>query len=151
MQKSLFVTASFFIAAVPFCIAQGSALHYTVPSAAAPGKTTTVTFFGENLSEATALWTSFPAKVTRVSSSETNDSGHGKVAQSWVGTGQNEEIAPDDLAKAVGADTLDALAKQTGMSRSDLLEGLSQQLPELVDQLTPHGRLPNADEAGRMV
>jgi len=80
MQKSLFVTASFFIAAVPFCIAQGPALHYTVPSAAAPGKTTTVTFFGENLSEATALSTSFPAKVTRVSSSETNDSGHGKVA-----------------------------------------------------------------------
>jgi uncharacterized protein YidB (DUF937 family) len=82
---------------------------------------------------------------------EFQDSGHGKVAQSWVGTGQNEQIAPDDLAKAIGADTLDTLAKQTGMSHSDLLAGLSQQLPELVDQLTPHGRLPNADEAQRMV
>ena len=80
MQKSLFVAASFFIAAVPSCIAQGPVLHYTVPSAAVPGKTTTVTFFGENLSEATALWTSFPAKVTRVSSSETNDSDRGKIA-----------------------------------------------------------------------
>jgi uncharacterized protein YidB (DUF937 family) len=43
------------------------------------------------------------------------------------------------------------LAKQTGMNRNDLLAGLSQQLPDLVDQLTPHGRLPTEEEAQRMV
>jgi uncharacterized protein YidB (DUF937 family) len=37
------------------------------------------------------------------------------------------------------------------MDRNDLLEGLSQHLPELVDQLTPQGRLPTEDEASRMV
>jgi uncharacterized protein YidB (DUF937 family) len=79
------------------------------------------------------------------------NSGHGEVAKSWVGTGENEDIAPGDLAHALGADAINALTRQTGMSRDELLAGLSQQLPELVDQLTPHGRLPSADEAGRMV
>ena len=43
------------------------------------------------------------------------------------------------------------LAKQTGMSRDELLAGLSQHLPGLIDHLTPQGRLPTADEAKRMI
>jgi uncharacterized protein YidB (DUF937 family) len=82
---------------------------------------------------------------------ELQASGQGKVAQSWIGTGPNHEIAPGDLADALGSDTLDALTKQTGLRRDDLLAGLSQQLPDLVDQLTPHGRLPTEAEASRMV
>jgi uncharacterized protein YidB (DUF937 family) len=76
-------------------------------------------------------------------------SGQGKVAQSWVGKGPNEDIEPGDLANALGADTINALSQQTGMSRDDLLAGLSQQLPQLVDQLTPDGRLPTEHEASR--
>ena len=76
-------------------------------------------------------------------------SGQGRTAQSWVGRGENEDIAPDDLANALGADTISALSQQTGMSRDDLLQGLSQNLPELVDQLTPDGRLPTEEEAQR--
>ena len=79
------------------------------------------------------------------------DSGHGKEMQSWIGTGANQDIAPKDLAHALGDDTIDALSKQTGLSRDDLLKGLSQQLPDLVDQLTPHGRPPSAEEAARLV
>jgi uncharacterized protein YidB (DUF937 family) len=82
---------------------------------------------------------------------ELQDSGHGRTAQSWVGRGPNEDIAPGDLASALGTDTLDTLSRQTGMGRDELLAGLSQHLPELVDQLTPDGRLPTAAEAGRMV
>jgi uncharacterized protein YidB (DUF937 family) len=37
------------------------------------------------------------------------------------------------------------------MGRQDLLEGLSQHLPEFVDQLTPQGRLPSEEEGSRMV
>jgi uncharacterized protein YidB (DUF937 family) len=76
-------------------------------------------------------------------------SGQGRTAQSWVGRGANEEIAPDDLANALGADTIAALSQQTGMPRDELLQGLSQNLPELVDQLTPDGRLPTEEEAQR--
>lgn len=76
-------------------------------------------------------------------------SGQGNAAQSWVKPGANQEIAPNDLANALGADTINALAQQTGMSRDDLLQGLSQHLPDLVDQLTPDGRLPTESEVQR--
>jgi uncharacterized protein YidB (DUF937 family) len=82
---------------------------------------------------------------------ELQDSGHGRVAQSWVGTGPNEDIAPKDLANALGSDTLNTLSQQSGLSVNDLLAGLSQHLPDLVDQLTPNGRLPTEQEASRMV
>src|SRR3954447_13291803 len=65
------------------------------------------------------------------------NAGHGQAAQSWVGTGPNQAIAPNDLEAALGDETIDALAKQTGMMRADLLAGLSQHLPRVVDQLTP--------------
>jgi uncharacterized protein YidB (DUF937 family) len=82
---------------------------------------------------------------------ELQESGHGRVAQSWVDTGQNQEIAPHHLADVLGSDTLDALSQQTGLGRQDLLAGLSHHLPDLIDQLTPNGRLPTEEEALRMV
>jgi uncharacterized protein YidB (DUF937 family) len=82
---------------------------------------------------------------------EFQQGGLGQAAQTWVGTGPNQQIASNDLARALGSDTLDALSKQTGVGREDLLAGLSQHLPDLINQLTPNGRLPTAEEASRMV
>jgi uncharacterized protein YidB (DUF937 family) len=82
---------------------------------------------------------------------EFQDSGHGRAAQSWVGTGANQKIAPNDLASVLGHDTLEALSQHTGVGREDLLAGLSQHLPDLIDQLTPSGRLPTEQEASRMI
>jgi uncharacterized protein YidB (DUF937 family) len=79
------------------------------------------------------------------------ESGQGDAARSWVGSGPNKTISQGDLANALGTDTLDELAEQTGMNRGDLLSGLSQHLPRFVDQLTPDGRLPTEEEAHRMV
>jgi uncharacterized protein YidB (DUF937 family) len=76
--------------------------------------------------------------------------GYGRQAQSWVGHGENETIPPDDLAKALGVDDIDKLTQQTGMNRDELLSGLSQHLPNFVDQLTPEGRLPTEQEATEM-
>lgn len=77
--------------------------------------------------------------------------GHGQAAQSWVGTGPNQEISETDLAKSIGIDDIDAVASHAGMSRDELLSGLRRELPGAVDQLTPHGRLPTEDEAQRWV
>jgi uncharacterized protein YidB (DUF937 family) len=79
------------------------------------------------------------------------ENGHGDVAHSWVGPGNNKTISENDLASALGGDTLDSLAQQAGMDRGDLLSGLSRYLPDFVDELTPEGRLPTEDEADRMV
>ena len=78
-------------------------------------------------------------------------SGHEQAAQSWVGRGANQEISAGDLESALGADTLDVLAHQTGMDRGELLSGLRQQLPDFIDQLTPDGRPPTTEEWSRMI
>ena len=78
-------------------------------------------------------------------------SGHGETANSWVGKGDNKPIAPGDLANALGADQIQSLSAQSGLSRDELLSGLSQYLPQVVDHLTPDGRLPTENEiAGRV-
>jgi uncharacterized protein YidB (DUF937 family) len=69
-------------------------------------------------------------------------SGLHEEANSWVGTGPNKTIAPTDLAKALGDDQINAMMQHSGLSRDELLEGLSRHLPQLVDQLTPQGKVP---------
>jgi uncharacterized protein YidB (DUF937 family) len=77
--------------------------------------------------------------------------GHSETVNSWVGTGPNKQISPNDLSGALGSDRISALIEQTGMSRDDLLRGLSQYLPQVVDQLTPQGRVPTEQEAQRLL
>lgn len=72
--------------------------------------------------------------------------GHGDAVDSWVGTGPNREMAPRDVEQAIGPDVLDDLVEQTGLPRDELLARLSRELPNAVDQYTPHGRVPNDDE-----
>jgi uncharacterized protein YidB (DUF937 family) len=78
-------------------------------------------------------------------------SGQGDVAKSWVGTGANKQISPADLEKTLGHDTVKSLADQAGLSSLDLLSGLSQHLPGMVDHMTPQGRMPTSEEMSRMV
>src|SRR5438552_7389802 len=79
-MRNLFIRALVFILIDLSCIGQSPVLNHAVPSAVAPGKTTTLTFFGEKLNGATELWTSFPAKVSRISSDKTNDPSSGEIA-----------------------------------------------------------------------
>jgi len=72
------------------------------------------------------------------------ENGQGDVADSWVKSGPNKDIAPNQLEKAIGPDVLTMLAKQTGMSREEILSRLSKELPSAVDKYTPNGRLPSA-------
>jgi len=76
-------------------------------------------------------------------------SGQGDVANSWVQTGPNKEIGEPQLGEALGNDTLDQLAKQTGLSRDELLSRLKTVLPTAVDKLTPQGRLPTEEETAQ--
>ena len=73
-------------------------------------------------------------------------SGHGDIMDSWVSTGPNRPIQPHQLESALGRDTVDNLSRQTGLGRDDLLSQLSRALPNAVDGLTPHGRLPQEPE-----
>ena len=61
---------------------------------------------------------------------------------SWIGPGANQSIQPGQLGSALGQTTLDDLAARTGMSREELLNQLSAALPQLINHLTPNGRMP---------
>ena len=77
--------------------------------------------------------------------------GLGDQANSWVSNGPNKQVSPGDLGSALGADQIEALSSQSGLSRDDLLQGLSQFLPDVVNKLTPDGRLPDENEMSRWI
>jgi uncharacterized protein YidB (DUF937 family) len=69
--------------------------------------------------------------------------GLGDVVKSWIGTGPNQPISPNQLGSALGPKIIQVLAQKTGMSEQELTAQLSQILPGVVDKLTPSGRLPS--------
>ena len=72
--------------------------------------------------------------------------GHADAVQSWIGHGQNAPIAPQQLENALGPDTVSTLAQQTNLPRDQLMAQLSGALPQVIDKLTPDGKLPAADQ-----
>lgn len=69
-------------------------------------------------------------------------SGLERQADSWVGAGTNLPVSAEELMNALGRGRVSELAAQTGMPEQQVGEGLASLLPELVNQLTPQGRLP---------
>jgi uncharacterized protein YidB (DUF937 family) len=76
-------------------------------------------------------------------------SGHGDVINSWIGSGQNQSITPDQLHQALGPDAVNNLSRMTGVPSQDLVSELSRVLPGIVDKLTPQGRVPDHAEMSR--
>lgn len=76
--------------------------------------------------------------------------GHDDKVQSWVSTGANKQIAPNEIEQALGEERIQWLMEQTGMPKDQLLHGLSGELPQAIDKLTPDGRIPTDDELSRL-
>jgi uncharacterized protein YidB (DUF937 family) len=71
--------------------------------------------------------------------------GLGDLVSSWVGTGQNLPATADQIAKGLGATKLGAIASQLGVTPEQASSTLSKVLPDIVDKLTPNGKLPTGD------
>jgi uncharacterized protein YidB (DUF937 family) len=69
--------------------------------------------------------------------------GLGHIADSWVRSGPNQPVSPEQLQNVFGADRVNNMASHAGMQPGDFLSQLSQHLPNAVDRLTPNGRLPD--------
>jgi uncharacterized protein YidB (DUF937 family) len=65
--------------------------------------------------------------------------GLGATVRSWVGTGANQPISPDQVHQALGVDTIKDLAAKSGLSTDELANKLSGILPQAIDHLTPGG------------
>ena len=70
--------------------------------------------------------------------------GLGATVRSWVGTGANQAVTPDQIHQAFGSDTIKAMAAKVGLSPDVLAAKLSQVLPQAIDHLTPGGAVPKA-------
>jgi uncharacterized protein YidB (DUF937 family) len=74
--------------------------------------------------------------------SEFEKNGLGTTVRSWVGTGPNQAISPDEVHRALGPDLLRQLSEKSGLSVQDLAQRLAQVLPQAVDKMTPDGAIP---------
>jgi uncharacterized protein YidB (DUF937 family) len=68
--------------------------------------------------------------------------GLGPTADSWVGTGPNAPVHPQDVHNVLDPQTIQDISRQTGLSPQETTERLAQVLPNVVDKLTPHGQVP---------
>ena len=68
--------------------------------------------------------------------------GLGETVKSWVSTGPNQPISPDQVHSVLGADLLQQLAAKSGLSIDDLKNKLAQVLPAAIDKITPGGTIP---------
>jgi uncharacterized protein YidB (DUF937 family) len=78
-----------------------------------------------------------------------DQSGAGDAARSWVSPGENMPVTPKQIENTFGSDIINQLADQFGLDKTELLKGLSETLPDVVNQLTPDGRLPSEEEISR--
>jgi uncharacterized protein YidB (DUF937 family) len=73
--------------------------------------------------------------------------GYGAQADSWLGTGANQPLAPSAVHDLVGSEELASLSSRLGVDQNEVASGFAQILPEMVDRLSPDGRLePDADQ-----
>jgi len=69
--------------------------------------------------------------------------GYSQQAASWVSTGPNEALEPQAISDVMGTDELSRLSQQLGVSQEEVSSGMGQILPEMVNQLTPQGGVPD--------
>lgn len=74
-----------------------------------------------------------------------NKGGLGDVISSWVGGGPNKPVAPSALANALGPDVLSQFAQKAGIGQAEASSVLASVLPELINQMTPQGQVPQGN------
>ncbi len=73
------------------------------------------------------------------------------AVKSWIGTGQNKPVQPEDLGDALGKRAVTQMADKAGCSQQDLLSQLAKALPGIIDKLTQDGRVPTQAEINQRI
>lgn len=71
-----------------------------------------------------------------------NQQGLGDIISSWVGTGTNAAITPDQIQAVLGRPEIQQLAEKSGVSVDTVKAQLAELLPRLIDKATPEGKIP---------
>ncbi len=129
--------------ATPIAIAAGALLlHHFMGGSSAPTPTPPPTAASGGFLSGGGLLGGLGGLVSKL-----QGAGAGPQVNSWVGPGANQPIAPAQVGTALGPDVIAQLAARTGLNPQQILDGLAKVLPQLVNNLTPSGRLPTAQEA----
>lgn len=84
-----------------------------------------------------------------------NQAGLADTFSSWVSTGENKAIQPDQLKQALGSEAISDVASKVGLDTNTIMPLLAQFLPQIIDKLTPNGAIenqaPNADQLQNVV
>lgn len=83
--------------------------------------------------------------------SEFERGGLGGVVASWVGTGANLPISPDQLQSVLGSEKLQSIAASLGISHQEASSQMAELLPQIVDKLTPAGAVPDQSALGSLL
>jgi uncharacterized protein YidB (DUF937 family) len=67
--------------------------------------------------------------------------GLGDLMNSWVGTGENLPVTPEQIQHGLGSQLLNQLGQKTGLPPDQVASHLSTLLPQIVDKLTPNGKI----------
>lgn len=71
--------------------------------------------------------------------------GLGDVVSSWIGSGNNMPVSSEQIQSTLGSETVKNLASKLGMDSNSFAGQLSNMLPDVVDKLTPDGKMPEGD------
>ena len=74
------------------------------------------------------------------------EKGLGDAMASWISTGENQSVSGDQIQHALGSNFIQQIAQQLGSSKSEVSGGLANLLPDIIDKLTPTGKLPEGDQ-----
>jgi len=78
------------------------------------------------------------------------DGGFDDAVRSWVGTGANLGITKEDLERVLGRANINNLAVQTGVPPDLTATELANLLPQLVDKLTPGGKMHEGEDLNKL-
>ena len=73
------------------------------------------------------------------------DKGLGDAMSSWISTGKNLPVSADQIKRVLGADQIQQISENAGVSQEEASKGLAGLLPEIIDKLTPEGKVPESD------
>lgn len=70
------------------------------------------------------------------------EAGLGNVFSSWIGSGENVPVTPEQVKQALGEGHLQQVSEESGLTENETAQQLSELLPQMVDTLTPAGHIP---------
>jgi uncharacterized protein YidB (DUF937 family) len=72
--------------------------------------------------------------------------GLGDQVNSWLSDGPNKSVDPQQISQALGPQQMKDMAQHAGVSETELSQGLAKAIPEVVNDVTPHGEMPTQNQ-----